>query len=95
MNAKALTRAGSDGEHADPGRMTQHHPVIEELHILWITGGLGCDCDSVSITAAQQPSIEDMVLGAIPGLACGVHMYVGDGKTVEATHSPMFGVGKV
>jgi len=29
-----------------------------------------------------------------PCLPCGVHMYVGDGRTVEVTHSPMFGVGK-
>lgn len=29
-----------------------------------------------------------------PCLPCGVHMYVGNGKTVEVTHSPMFGVGK-
>ena len=35
---------------------------------LWITAGLGCDGDSVSITAAKQPSIEDVVMGAIPGL---------------------------
>ena len=33
-----------------------------------MNGGLGCDGDSVSITAATQPSIEDVVLGAIPGL---------------------------
>ncbi len=26
-----------------------------------------------------------------PCLPCGVHMYVGDGKTVETHHSPMFG----
>ena len=26
-----------------------------------------------------------------PCLPCGVHMYVGDGKTVEVRHSPMFG----
>src|SRR5262249_17475203 len=38
------------------------------LDVLWITAGLGCDGDSVSITAATQPSIEDVVLGAIPGL---------------------------
>lgn len=29
-----------------------------------------------------------------PCLPCGVHMYVGDGRTVEVTHSPMFGAGK-
>jgi hydrogenase large subunit len=28
-----------------------------------------------------------------PCLPCGVHMYVGDGKTIEVKHSPMFGVG--
>ena len=50
------------------GRKTQRPPNIEELHILWITAGLGCDGDSVSITAASQPSIEDVLLGAIPGL---------------------------
>jgi hydrogenase large subunit len=26
-----------------------------------------------------------------PCLPCGVHMYVGDGKVIEARHSPTFG----
>jgi hydrogenase small subunit len=38
------------------------------IHLLWINGGLSCDGDSVSLTAASQPSIEDIVLGALPGL---------------------------
>src|SRR6202521_3377930 len=38
------------------------------LHILWMNGGLGCDGDSVALTAATQPSIEEIVLGALPGL---------------------------
>ena len=29
-----------------------------------------------------------------PCLPCGVHMYLGNGKTLETRHSPMFGVGK-
>jgi len=41
---------------------------VEEVHIVWITAGLSCDGDTVSITAASQPSIEDVVMGAIPGL---------------------------
>lgn len=41
---------------------------IGEIDILWITAGLSCDGDSVAMTAATQPSIEDVVLGAIPGL---------------------------
>ena len=41
---------------------------VKEVHIVWLTAGLSCDGDSVSVTAAEQPSIEDVVLGAIPGL---------------------------
>ena len=40
-------------------------PVV---HILWMNGGLGCDGDSVALTAATQPSIEEIALGALPGL---------------------------
>ena len=39
-----------------------------DVHILWITAGLGCDGDSVAITAATQPSLEDLVHGIIPGI---------------------------
>ncbi|WP_309238492.1 hydrogenase expression protein HypE [Actinoplanes aureus] len=38
------------------------------LHILWMNGGLSCDGESVALTAATQPSIEELVLGALPGL---------------------------
>ncbi len=50
------------------GRKTQKAPRIEEVHILWMTPFLGCDGDSISVTGASEPSIEDLVLGAIPGL---------------------------
>src|SRR5262249_4593588 len=50
------------------GRRTQRAPAVKEVDVLWITAGLGCDGDSVSVTAATQPSIEDVLLGAIPGL---------------------------
>ena len=56
------------------GRVTQKKPAVAEIHIIWITAGLGCDGDSVSITAATQPSIEDVLLGAIPGLP-KVHLH--------------------
>jgi hydrogenase small subunit len=42
--------------------------VTDTIEILWITAGLSCDGDSVAVTAATQPSLEDLVLGAIPGL---------------------------
>src|SRR5688500_6689862 len=43
-------------------------PALKEVHVVWITAGLGCDGDTVSITAATQPSVEDLVTGAIPGI---------------------------
>ena len=56
-----------------PSGITKPSPV-SDVHILWITAGLSCDGDSVSVTAAEQPSIEDVLLGAIPGLP-KVHLH--------------------
>ncbi|MCI0460119.1 MAG: hypothetical protein L0Z62_24470 [Gemmataceae bacterium] len=56
------------------GRKTQRAPDVAEVHVLWLTAGLSCDGDTVSITAATQPSIEDLLLGAIPGLP-KVHLH--------------------
>src|ERR1700735_1245406 len=41
---------------------------IKEIDVLWITAGLGCDGDTIAITAATQPSLEDIVRGIIPGI---------------------------
>ncbi len=38
------------------------------VHVLWLNAGLSCDGDSVALTAATQPSIEDLVMGALPGV---------------------------
>ena len=46
----------------------------EEIHVLWLTAGLGCDGDTVAMTAATQPSIEDIVMGVIPGIP-KVHLH--------------------
>ncbi len=56
------------------GRITQKAPPVSDVHIVWITAGLGCDGDSVAVTNATQPSIEDVLLGAIPGLPT-VHLH--------------------
>jgi hydrogenase small subunit len=53
---------------AHQGEQDPRPPAVEVIHILWITAGLGCDGDSIAITAATQPSLEDLVLGGIPGL---------------------------
>ncbi|MCI0662351.1 MAG: hypothetical protein L0220_14870 [Acidobacteria bacterium] len=47
---------------------TQEPQAAREMNVLWITAGLGCDGESVAITAATQPSIEDVVLGGLPSL---------------------------
>jgi hydrogenase small subunit len=41
---------------------------FSEIGILWLTAGLSCDGDTIAMTAATNPSIEDIVLGAIPGI---------------------------
>lgn len=47
---------------------------VEEVYILWCSEGMSCDGDTVSITAATQPSLEDVVLGLVPGLP-KVHLH--------------------
>ncbi len=48
------------------GRPLEKTAPIPEIDVLWITGGLSCDGDTIAMTAATQPSIEDIVLGALP-----------------------------
>src|ERR671936_309034 len=44
------------------------------MHIVWITAGLGCDGDTIAMTAATNPSLEDLVLGGLPGIP-KVHLH--------------------
>ncbi|GAC1615243.1 MAG: hydrogenase expression protein HypE [Gemmatimonadaceae bacterium] len=48
----------------------QKQAAAEEpvVHVLWINAGLSCDGDSVALTAATQPSIEEIAMRALPGL---------------------------
>ena len=52
------------------GTLTATETPTDEavVHVLWINAGLSCDGDSVALTAATQPSIEEIALGALPGL---------------------------
>lgn len=45
-------------------------PSDMTVHLLWLNAGLSCDGDSVSLTAATLPSVEDIVMGAIPAAGC-------------------------
>src|SRR5580698_5769042 len=57
-----------------PEIIANRPPDVSEVHVIWMTTGLGCDGDSVSVTAASLPSIEDVVMGNIPGLP-KVHLH--------------------
>ena len=50
----------STGAEARPARLT--------VHVLWMTAGLGCDGESVAMTAATNPSLEDLLDGIIPDM---------------------------
>ena len=39
-----------------------------EAHVIWMTTGLACDGDSVAMTSAINPSLEDIITQAIPGM---------------------------
>jgi hydrogenase small subunit len=58
----------------EPHSLTKPSSPITDVDVLWINAGLSCDGDSVSITAATQPSLEDIVLGALPGIP-RVHLH--------------------
>src|ERR1700694_2210995 len=49
-------------------RVATAPPTDTVVNVLWIPAGLSCDGDSVALTAAMQPSIEEIALGALPGL---------------------------
>ncbi|QPP09669.1 hydrogenase expression protein HypE [Streptomyces bathyalis] len=53
---------------------TAPETALDEIHILWTSEGMSCDGDTVSVTAATLPSLEDVVLGAVPGLP-KVHLH--------------------
>ena len=46
------------------------HKKTEEVtaHVLWVTTGLSCEGDSVAMTSATNPSLEDIITQAIPGM---------------------------
>jgi hydrogenase small subunit len=48
--------------------------AISEIDVLWITAGLSCDGESIAMTAATQPSIEDVVRGGLPWIP-NVNLY--------------------
>ena len=67
LNGAAFCREGKLILVMGPARRSDSKvPPITEIDVLWLTAGLSCDGDTIAMTAATQPSIEDIVLGAIP-----------------------------
>ena len=46
----------------------QHATENVTAHVLWMTIGLSCEGDSVAMTSATNPSLEDIIQGVIPGM---------------------------
>src|SRR6201994_1884198 len=46
----------------------QHTTEAITAHILWMTVGLSCEGDTVAMTSATNPSLEDLIQGIIPGM---------------------------
>jgi hydrogenase small subunit len=44
------------------------HSESRLVHVLWLSSGLGCDGDSVAMTSATSPSLEDLIRGTLPGM---------------------------
>ncbi len=44
------------------------HSERQPVNLLWLTSGLGCDGDSIAMTAASNPSLEDLLRGCLPGM---------------------------
>ena len=38
------------------------------INVLWLTTGLGCDGDSIAMTSATNPSLEDLLRGCLPSM---------------------------
>ena len=87
--SRAFGAARAGGEAADARPQTgpplaapgyeeiQPAPGFDEIHILWTSEGMSCDGDTVSVTAAQLPRLEDVLLGHIPFVALPITLIVG------------------
>ena len=65
----------TDTKHPELQQPDEHPEVkrrkaggAEEVHVLWISEGMSCDGDTVYTTNARDHSIDDVVMGGIPGL---------------------------
>jgi hydrogenase small subunit len=46
----------------------QAHTERQLVNVIWMTAGLSCDGESVALTSATSPSLEDLIRGTLPGM---------------------------
>ena len=63
--AGAVNGASSAG--AVNGALSGLAKKYHEIHAFWLAG-MSCDGCSIAVTGATQPTLEDLLLGAVPGL---------------------------
>lgn len=54
----------TDASQPEHRRAADRRPV----NVLWMTSGLGCDGESLAMTSATSPSVEDLLRGCLPGM---------------------------
>jgi hydrogenase small subunit len=75
------------------GSIPSDSAPISEIDVVWMTAGLGCDGDTIAATAATQPSIEDLALGAfqwIPKLNFYKQFFAHENVNGLFTHAPFW-----
>ena len=68
MTAPPAREHSSNAPAAASGLAGAHKLAGEPVNVLWMTSGLGCDGDSVAMTSATNPSLEDLLRGCFPGM---------------------------
>jgi hydrogenase small subunit len=53
---------------AGQGNLGGNNGDRRPVNILWLTSGLGCDGDTIAMTNATNPSLEDLLSGCLPGM---------------------------
>jgi hydrogenase small subunit len=76
---------------AGTGQSANAYIERQLIHVTWLTSGLGCDGDSVAMTSASSPSVEDLVQGVLPGsprmiIYNPILAYETGGEFVESFH---------
>ena len=78
---------------ASTGGVTRPNSVpMSQIDVLWMTAGLGCDGDTIAVTAATQPSIEDWSSEPFRGFPKSTSTTLFSPMKMETSSSGIFGM---